>query len=52
MGQCTRGDGCRFIHDEDVKAEVDLKRALAEAEAVADDALADAEGNGMCGGAQ
>jgi hypothetical protein len=32
MGNCYRADTCKFFHDEDVKAEVELKRALEEAE--------------------
>lgn len=32
LGHCTRGGGCKFIHDDDVKAEVDLKRSLEEFE--------------------
>jgi len=37
LGQCKRGDECKFQHDEGVKQEVDLKRALAEAEGGGED---------------
>lgn len=32
LDRCKRGDDCKYPHDEGVKAEVDLKRALQEAE--------------------
>ncbi|CAK0798718.1 unnamed protein product [Prorocentrum cordatum] len=32
LDKCERGDGCRFTHDEEAKAEVALRQAMAEAE--------------------
>merc|ERR1712187_1000733 len=33
LGRCSRGDGCKFVHDEDVKADVELRKGWQEGEA-------------------
>jgi len=38
LGRCGRGAECKFTHDEGEKQEIDLKRALAEAEDEEDEA--------------
>lgn len=43
LARCKRGDECKFPHDDAVKAEVDLKRALMEAEEGGEDEESEAK---------